>query len=310
MIVTGDTRHPRTRAERLKRRATAASVTIAATLVVGKLAAWLASDSVAILSSLVDSGMDLLASGVTFYAVRVAQRPPTPSHRFGHGKAESLGALSLAGFVGASAVIVCLAAIDRLVEPVALRATELGIMTMAVSITLTFGLVVFQTRVAEATGSVAVRADRLHYAGDLLTNVAALLALVLVNTTGLQWIDAATGLAITAYLVVSSLRIARGSMQELLDREIPWADRERIEATVAAEPEAVGLHDLRTRKSGETLFIEFHVELDGDMPLRRAHDIADRIETALKQLYPAAEITIHQEPAGIDDARLDHRLRG
>lgn len=298
------------KAARLKRQATAASVAIALILVAGKSVAWLASDSVAVLSSLVDSFMDLLASGVTFYAVRVALRPPTRAHRFGHGKAESLGALSLAGFVGASAIAVSYAAIDRLLHPVALKATELGIITMGVSITLTFGLVVFQTRVAEATGSVAIRADRLHYAGDLLTNVAALLALVLVGATGYGWIDAVTGLAITAYLVVGAIRIARGSLHELLDREIPSADRDRIEAIVAAEPEAVSLHDLRTRKSGQTLFIEFHVELDGDLTLKQAHDITDRLEAALMTHYPDAEITIHQEPAGIIDARLDHRLEG
>ena len=308
--MSKDPRQPRSSDERLKRLATAASVAVAAILVVGKLAAWLASDSVAVLSSLVDSGMDLVASAVTFYAVRFAHRPADLSHRFGHGKAESLGALVLAGFVGASAIFVCVAAVNRLIEPVAIRATELGVITMGVSIALTFGLVVFQTRVAEATSSLAVRADRLHYAGDLLTNLAVLLALVMVSATGFLWIDAATGLAITAYLIVSAFRIGRGSLDELLDREIPWADRIQIEAIVATEKEAASMHDLRTRRSGQTQFIEFHVELDGNMPLKQAHDVVDRIETALTKLYPAAQVIIHQEPAGIVDARLDHRLQG
>ena len=308
--MSKDPRQPRSSDERLKRLATAASVAVAAILVVGKLAAWLASDSVAVLSSLVDSGMDLVASAVTFYAVRFAHRPADLSHRFGHGKAESLGALVLAGFVGASAIFVCVAAVNRLIEPVAIRATELGVIIMGVSIALTFGLVVFQTRVAEATSSLAVRADRLHYAGDLLTNLAALLALFMVSATGFLWIDAATGLAITAYLIVSAFRIGRGSLDELLDREIPWADRTQIEAIVAAEQDAAGMHDLRTRRSGQTQFIEFHLELDGNMPVKQAHDVVDRIETALKQLYPTAQVIIHQEPAGIVDARLDHRLQG
>ena len=301
---------PRSSEERLKRLATAASVAVAAILVAGKFAAWLASDSVAVLSSLADSGMDLVASAVTFYAVRFAHRPADLSHRFGHGKAESLGALALAGFVGASAIFVCVAAVDRLIEPQAIRATEFGVITMGVSIALTFGLVVFQTRVAEATGSLAIRADRLHFAGDLLTNVAALLALVMVSATGFLWIDAATGLAITAYLIVSAFRIGRGSLDELLDREIPWADRTQIEAIVAAEQDAAGMHDLRTRKSGKTQFIEFHLELDGNMPVKQAHDVVDRIENALKKLYPAAQVIVHQEPACIVDARLDHRLQG
>lgn len=305
-----DRRRTRSNEERLKRLATAASVAVATVLVAGKLVAWLASDSIAVLSSLADSGMDLAASSVTFLAVRFAHRPADRAHRFGHGKAESLGALALAGFVAATAILIALAALGRLIEPVALRATGLGIIVMIVSIALTFGLVVLQTRVAEATGSLAIRADRSHYAGDLLTNVAAVLALALVSVTEILWIDAAAGLAIAAYLVVSAVRIGRGSMDELLDREIPGADRERIEAIVAAEPEIAGMHDLRTRSAGQTQFIEFHVELDGDMPVRRAHDVVDRVESAVKRLYPGAQVIIHQEPAGIADARLDHRLDG
>ncbi len=298
----------RSREERLKRLATGAAVAVAAILVAGKLAAWLASDSVAVLSSLADSSMDLVASFVTFLAVRFAHRPADRSHRFGHGKAESLGALALAGFVAASAIFVAVAAVGRLIEPVPIHATGLGIIVMIVSIALTFGLVALQTRVAEATGSLAIRADRLHYAGDLLTNLAALLALVLVSLTGALRIDAATGLAIAAYLAVNAVRIGRGSLDELLDREIPSADRARIEAIVAAERGVAGMHDLRTRRSGRTRFIEFHVELDGAMPVRRAHDIVDRIETAVAELYPGAQVIVHQEPAGLVDARLDHRL--
>lgn len=298
----------RSREERLKRLATGAAVAVAAILVAGKLAAWLASDSVAVLSSLADSSMDLVASFVTFLAVRFAHRPADRSHRFGHGKAESLGALALAGFVAASAIFVAVAAVGRLIEPVPIRATGLGIIVMIVSIALTFGLVALQTRVAEATGSLAIRADRLHYAGDLLTNLAALLALVLVSLTGAPRIDAAAGLAIAAYLAVNAVRIGRGSLDELLDREIPSVDRARIAAIVAAERGVAGMHDLRTRRSGRARYIEFHVELDGAMPVRRAHDIVDRIETVVAELYPGAQVIIHQEPAGLVDARLDHRL--
>jgi ferrous-iron efflux pump FieF len=294
--------------ERLERLATAAAVAVAAVLVAAKLAAWRASGSVAVLSSLADGSIDLVASTVTFLAVRFAHRPADRSHRFGHGKAEPLGALALAGFVAVSAIFVAVAAVGRLIAPVPIRATELGIIVMTASIALTFGLVALQTRVAEATGSLAIRANRLHYAGDLLTNLAALLALVLVGVTGVLRIDAATGLAIAAYLAVNAVRIGRGSLDELLDREIPSADRARIKAIVAAERGVAGMHDLRTRRSGRTRFIEFQVELDGAMPVRRAHDIVDRVETAVAELYPGAQVIIHQEPTGLVDARLDHRL--
>jgi ferrous-iron efflux pump FieF len=294
--------------ERLNRLATVASVAVAALLVGGKGLAWLFSGSVAVLSSLADSGMDLIASAVTFYTIRFAYRPADRSHRYGHGKAEALGALGLAGFVGATAVLVSVAAVDRLIDPVVIRAPEFGAITMGLSVALTFGLVMFQTRVAERTGSLAIRADRLHYAGDLLTNVAALLALVVVEATGRLWVDPVAGIAIAVYLVWSAVNIARTSLHELLDREVPGADRTSIEAIVLADPDSVGMHDLRTRKTGHTQFIELHLELDESMPIGQAHEVADRIEGALKELYPAAQIIIHQEPAGIVDERLDDRL--
>ncbi|MGP1395270.1 MAG: cation diffusion facilitator family transporter [Inquilinaceae bacterium] len=297
-----------TASARLRRLATIASVAVASTLVAAKLSAWLITGSVIILATLLDSVVDLAASLVIMYSVHHAQRPPDRAHRFGHGKAEPLGALAQAGFVAGSALVVVFQALSRLIEPQPLRTTELGVAVLVLAIVLTLALVLFQRHVTRTTGSVAIAADSLHYRGDLLMNLGAIGALVAATATDASWIDPATGIAIAAYLLVSAAAIGRSALNMLMDRELPREDRERIRLIVLDQPGVSGLHDLRTRSSGTTAFIELHLELDGDMSLRHAHDIADTVEAALADAFPGAEVMLHQEPAGLDDDRLDRRI--
>ncbi len=294
--------------DRLKRWAASASLAAAAFLVLLKLVAALASGSAAILSSLVDSLADVAASAITWLAVRVAQQPPDRRHRFGHGKAESLAALGLAALVAGSALFVLLEAVPRFFDPRPLSATGLAIAVMASAILVTAALVAFQSYVIRRTHSQAIAADRLHYASDFLSNAAVLAALVLVERFELLWFDPLVAVLVVGALLVASFRIARRSIDTLMDHELPAAERARIEAIVRAHPEVVSLHDLRTREAAGVRFIEFHIELDGSMTLRDAHRVTEVLERELLAAFPEAEIIIHQEPAGLEDARLDHRI--
>lgn len=299
-----------THTDRLRRRATYASVGVALTLIAAKLAAYLATDSVSILSSLIDSSTDLMASVVTLLAVRQALRPPDAAHRFGHGKAEGLAALAQAAFIGGSAVFLCIEAVRRLIRPEALGESAIGIAVMVLSIALTGGLIAFQRHVVKATGSVAVGADRLHYSGDLLTNTAVIAALLLTGWTGIAAFDPLFGLGIAAFLLYGAKGVARDALNVLMDRELPEEDRVRITRLVEAHREARGMHDLRTRSSGVGVFIELHLELDPHLTVAVAHDITDRIERELRDAFPQAEVMIHQEPAGLLDERLDYLIAG
>ncbi|MBP2227043.1 ferrous-iron efflux pump FieF [Azospirillum agricola] len=301
---------PRIPPDRLRRYATYASVTVSSTLIAAKLAAYMATESVSILSSLIDSSTDLLASIVTLLGVRRALRPPDADHRFGHGKAEALAALAQAAFIGGSAVLLTVEAVRRLIHPEPVAEGGIGIAVMLLSIALTAGLITFQRHVQAATGSVAIGADRLHYSGDLLMNVAVIVAILLTGWTGVAAFDPLFGLGIAAFLLNGARGVARDALSVLMDREFPDEDRARIAALVMEEPGARGLHDLRTRSSGTGSFIELHLELDGDLTLTAAHDITDRVERRLSAAFDNAEVLVHQEPAGLVDERLDHRIKG
>lgn len=293
---------------RWRRRATYASVAVALILIVVKLATYLTTQSVAILSSLIDSSVDALASIVTLLGVARALQPPDANHRFGHGKAEPLAALAQAAFVAGSALFLAYEAISRLITPTPVEQTTLGIAVMVFAILLTAALILFQMWVIRRTGSVAIDADSLHYRGDLFMNLAVIAALILTAETGSPYWDPIFALGIAAFLMWSGSRIVNTAMGVLMDRELGDADRRRIEQLVLAHPQARGLHDLRTRSMGVGQHTEFHLELDSHLTLSEAHDITDEIERTLRDAYPVSELTIHQEPAGLKDDRLDDRL--
>lgn len=296
--------------DQLRRRATYASVAVAATLIASKLVAYLLTDSVSILSSLIDSTTDLMASLVMLFGVRQALRPADEKHRYGHGKAEALAALAQAAFIAGSAVFLTIEAIRRLFSPTPVGEGTVGIAIMVMSILLTAGLVTFQRRVVKATGSVAIGADRLHYSGDLLMNAAVIVAILLSQWTGIASFDPAFGLGIAAFLLHGAKNVARDALHILMDRELPPEDRDRIHDLVNGHAGTHGMHDLRTRSTGTAIFIELHLELDPHLNVAQAHDITDGVERVLRGAFPNAEVLIHQEPAGLADDRLDHRISG
>lgn len=290
---------------RLVRAATRASTSVALILVGAKLAAWLLTGSVSMLSSLVDSALDLLASVITWLAVRHAMEPADREHRFGHGKAEALAALAQAGFILASTFGLVTAAIDRLSTPQRVEHEEVGLAVVVLSIVLTIGLVLFQRHVVRRTGSVAIGADALHYRSDLLLNVAVGAALILTTRFNIAWADPAMSIAIALYLVIGLRAIFKQSLDILMDRELPKADRLRIEAIVRAHPAARHLHGLRTRTSGLTRFIELHVAFDPELSLAAAHRYGNEIEAAIKAAFPEAEVLLHQDPFGLEAPERD-----
>lgn len=285
----------------MMRAATYASVTVAVILVVAKLAAWFVTDSVSILSSLIDSSLDLMASLVTLFAVRQALTPADREHRFGHGKAESLAGLAQSTFIAGSALFLVIEAGHRLLHPRVIEASDVGIMVMVLSIVLTIALVVFQYIVIRRTSSLAVSADSIHYRADLLANFAVIVALVLSVQFGLALADPLFAIAIAAYIVTGAWSIFRRSLDQIMDRELPDEQRRLIRDIATAHKEVEAVHDLRTRSSGMQTFIQLHLELDGGMRLVDAHAIADAVEREILDVFPDAEVIIHQDPAGIEE---------
>jgi cation diffusion facilitator family transporter len=245
-----------------------------------------------------DSGLDLLASSATFFAVRYAAAPPDAEHRFGHGKAEAFASLLQAGLVFASAAVIAEEAGRHLIHPRPVRLEGWAMAVMAVSILLTGLLILVQTRVLRAAASVAVSADRTHYAADLASNVIALAAIAAAATLGWTGFDALGGLGVGAILLWGAVSVFRDASSQLLDHELPDEDRRRIIALMTQAPGISHVHQLRTRASGPVIHIQMHADLDPEITLDAAHKIVVAAERRVLAAFPEADILIHPDPRG------------
>lgn len=287
---------------RLSLTAGAASVAVAAILVALKLWALAATGALSIAASLADSALDLMMSLGAAAALIYAARPADEDHAFGHSSAEDLAALAQSIFIVVSALLIAWTAVGRLTSPATdtLHAEMQGVLVMAVSIMLTLALVWWQGRVARATGSRVVAADRLHYLGDLLPSLGAIVALIASARWGVADVDAIVALIAAGVMVFGALHIGRGAWNALMDRR---ADPEIIAgiAEIAGNwPGVHGFHDLKTRTAGRRVFVNLHIELDGDQSLREAHDIGAGLRRAILQRYPQADVIIHKDVARTD----------
>ncbi|WP_454718467.1 cation diffusion facilitator family transporter [Caulobacter segnis] len=274
------------------------SVATATVLIIVKAIAWQASDSVAILASLSDSALDLVASLVTLFAVRYAAAPPDAEHRFGHGKAEAFSSLVQGGLVFASGALIGREAFHAFLNPRPVEHGLAGVIVMIISIVLTLGLITAQTRVLKASGSIAIAGDRAHYAADLGSNAVALVGVGAASWLGLSWLDAAAGLIVALWLIWGAIGVFREASGQLMDTELPEEDRARILALATADPRILGIHQLRTRASGPYIHMQMHADLAADISLAEAHTIMVEAENRLLEAFPAADILIHPDPRG------------
>lgn len=281
---------------RLVSRAAIAATAMASALLLIKIFAWWYTGSVSILAALVDSLVDIAASLTNLLVVRYSLQPADDEHTFGHGKAESLAALAQSMFISGSALF--LTSIQNLIKPTPMNDPGVGIGVTVIALICTIILVTFQRWVVRKTQSQAVRADMLHYQSDVMMNGAILIAL------GLSWYgwhraDALFALGIGIYILYSALRMGYEAVQSLLDRALPDAERQEIIDIMTSWPGVSGAHDLRTRQSGPTRFIQIHLEMEDNLPLVQAHFVADQVEQAILRRFPGSDVIIHQDPCSV-----------
>jgi ferrous-iron efflux pump FieF len=286
---------------KLTARAAMASIAMAVTLIALKTWAAYETDSTAMLGSLADSGLDLVASLVVLLGVRIAAQPADYEHRFGHGKAEALASLVQVILITISAIFIGFRAVERLLSGAETADAELGIGVSLVAMALTVALITYQRHVVKRTGSLAIGTDRLHYSSDLMLNGSVIVALVLDQYAHLTGADAVFGLLIALWLMWGAWRASSEALNQLMDREWPDELRERFLATAKEYPELAGLHDFRTRSSGTHYFAQFHVWVPADWTVQEAHDRLDAVEEEHQQRFPGTEILIHVDPEGQTD---------
>jgi ferrous-iron efflux pump FieF len=286
----------------LMRRAALASLCVSVFLLAIKALAYFASNSVAMLASMADSALDVFTSSLNLFAIREALAPADDEHRFGHGKAEPLAGLAQGAFIIASALFIGVQAVTRILEPQPVDHSIVALLVMCVSIFTAICLIVYEKRVAARTGSLAVAADQSHYFGDLITNIGVVVAIVM--STWLRWplADPVIAILVAGVMVYTAIGVGRQSLDQLMDHELPDADRARIAAIVRGHKAVRSLHDLRTRAAGLSTFIQVHVEMDPAMTLADAHAVSDAVERDLLAAFPNAEVIIHQDPEGLEPA--------
>lgn len=282
----------------VNRDVTRLSVIVALVLIALKAFALGASGSVSILASLADSTLDLAASLATFYAVRWAARPADDDHRHGHGKGEAMASLVQAGLIFASAVFIGWEAVARMVDPRPVTGGGWSVAVILISSLLTAWLIWRQDRAVKATGSMAVAADRTHYATDLAANAVVLIGVVSGAWLAAPGLDAAAGLVVAVWLFWGAIGLLRESADHLLDKEAPDADRIAITTAVLADPRITGVHQLRTRMVGNMIAVQMHVDLDPSLSLKAAHDIMVEAEQRILKARPGADILLHPDPHG------------
>lgn len=294
----------------LKKLAVFAGVFFAVTLILFKIYAFVKTGSLAVFSSLADSVTDLFASMVSFVAIYFASKPATKNHRFGYGKCEALSALLQAIFVGASGIFVVIDGIKRLINPIIINQPSVAIFVMLFSIFSTLILVVFQTIIANKTNSLALKAERAHYIVDFLTNGTVIISLLFVKYFNFYYFDVIAALFISIYLLYNAYVLAAESVDQITDIELSPEIKKQIEKIVINSEGIRGMHDFRSRNLGGIFYFEMHLEIDGNLPLSKAHYLSDIVENKILDLYPNSQILIHQDPYGIKEDRLDHKING
>ncbi len=294
---------------KLKTYAAIASITLTLVLIIIKTIAVIYTESLALLSSMIDSAADLFASGVTFWAIKISSQPADAKHRYGHGKAESLSALLQAAFISGSGLFVIYDGFMRLISPVTVVKTKIGMMIMGFSLLLTIGLILFQRYVVRKTKSQAIKADAVHYLTDVITNIIIILSLLIVEQWNWLWIDTVVAFTIAAYLIASSYSLAKNAISLLMDKELNENIRDDIIKIAMSCNHINGVHDLRTHDLGGSYMFEMHIEIDGNLSLYDAHKYSDAVEEKIKKAYPQSQIIIHQDPFGLVEHKLDTDIK-
>lgn len=292
--------HSHSLAERARLTRSAAFASIATALFLALLKSWAAwrTGSTAMLGSLADTTLDLIASLTTLAGVWYAAQPADREHRFGHGKAEALAAIGQVMLIAVSAAGIAARAISQLSGARQTTAASEGIAVSLLAIVVTLALLAWQRHVVRRTGSLAIQTDHVHYQSDLLLNLGVIAALALDQYAGFTRADPLFGLAIALWLGWGAWRAASAAIDQLLDREWPEEKRLAFVEVAARHPELSHLHDLRTRTSGMHDFVQFHVGLPPEMTVREAHEVVERVENDLRAEFPGVEVLIHIDPAG------------
>ena len=287
--------------DRLKEKTARLSVLSNTCLVLMKFVVGFSIGSVSIISEAIHSAMDLIAAVIAFFSVRKSAEPPDAAHSFGHGKFEDISGLIEALLIFVAAILIIREALIKLLgEPSEHFTPDLliyGIAVMGISALVNWYVSHRLMKVAKQTESIALESDAWHLRTDVFTSLGVFCGLILIRLTGITIFDPLFALGVAVVIMKAAYDLTVRSFADLIDHSLPDKDEKRIEDIICEHAgDYAGFHDLRTRRSGPEIFIEFHLVVPGDVTVYQSHDLADHLESDLKIEYPRANITIHIEP--------------
>ena len=280
----------------LKERTARLSVISNTVLVILKLVVGLYTGAVSIVSEAAHSAVDLVAALIAFYAVRKAGQPPDENHDYGHGKFENLSGAIEAFLIILAAIWIVFEAVEKLKSAQMPQMLEYGMIIMVISIVVNYWVSSRLMKVAKETQSHSLEADALHLQADIWTSAGVLVGLVLIQITGLPWLDPAIAIVVALIVFKAGYSMTKKSLYELTDISLPPEDGKIIEEIIKSHKEVISFHRLRTRRSGSYRLIDMHLILYKDMHLNKAHDISDQIEEEIKRRLGPCDVVIHLEP--------------
>ncbi len=273
------------------------SVLTAVSLALLKLVAGLLTGSLAVLTSAVDSLLDILMSGVNFAAIHHAEQPADDKHPYGHGKFETLATLFQALVIAGSGGWIIYEAVQRIMQGAQVAKPVGGIAVMTVSLVASWLISRYLKRVAKQTDSSALEADSLHFAMDVYTNLALLAGLIILTLTDIAWIDPAMSLLVAIYIIIEAVKLLRKGLGDILDEQLPADIQNQIEQLIADHKhELFGYHNLRTRRAGSQKLIDFHMTVCKHLSVEEAHQITEHLEEKIADRISGTDVTIHVEP--------------
>lgn len=282
----------------------AASVSITASLILFciKITFGLLTNSLSIIASAIDSFLDLSASVINFFSIYHSSKPADEDHKYGHEKAEAIAALFQGIIIITSSLFLVFEALKRLNKNIILDQLDKGIVVMIISLFVSFFLSRYLKAVAVKTESIALHADSFHFKTDLYTNITIITGLIIVKITGLNTLDSIITILVAAYIIYSTYEIIKNSIDVLMDRELSNDKLSIIESTIKDHSKDIkGFHKLRTRNTGSTKFIEFHLEVNKELSFIEAHDLSEEIIKELEIKIPNSEIIVHVDPCEYPD---------
>ncbi len=282
--------------EKLVKKAAYVSLSAVISMFVIRLYLMIETSSMSVTASLVDSLLDFVTAGINLFAIYYSQQPPDKQHRFGHGKAEDIAVFAQGLFFGSSGIYIIYLAMQEFIAQKPIETKSSDIILMIGTIIINLAVVYYQRTVIKKTNSSVIKADNLHYLADLLTNLAVISSLIVNFYFKVDFLDKIFGLIIGGYIIFGSYSLLKKSLNNLMDRELEDQERNKITAIIKQSKDVLGFHDLKTRYAGNRVFIQFHVELDGNIILEKANKISENIIKKLSSEFKDAEIIIHQDP--------------